>query len=283
MHKITREQFPAQLLEIPQVPEHLYVVGNMPPPDYKLLCVVGSRHYTQYGKDATKKLIASLAGKNVAIISGLAKGIDTIAHQAALDAGLLTFAFPGSGLNDDVLHPQQNVELAHDIIDAGGGLISEYEPDTVAATWTFPQRNRIMAGFSQAVMVVEAGEKSGTLITSKLATDYNRDVFTVPGSIFSQNSFGPHMLIRLGATPITKPEDLHEALGFDVQLKLPNTQYEDCCEQEKKLLALLDEPLSKDELLFRSKMPISDATMYLSLLEMKGHIKERLGKIERVN
>ena len=139
-----------------------------------------------------------------------------------------------------------------------------------------------MAGLSHAVMVIEAVKKSGTLITSKLATDYNRDVFAVPGSIFSKHAFGPHMLIRLGATPITKTEDLHEALGFEVQQKLPETKYEDCTAYEKKIIELLDEPMSKDDLIYRSGFSASDAQMCLSLLEMKGYTREKLGKIELI-
>lgn len=279
MQKILKAEFPPRLLEIPDIPKHLYLIGKMPPPDAKVLCVVGSREYTQYGKRACETLIASLAGKNVAIISGLAKGIDTIAHRAALAAGLYTLALPGSGLSDDVLHPQCNVDLAHTIVEAGGGLLSEYEPNFKATQWSFPMRNRIMAGLSHAVLIVEAQEKSGTLITSRLATDYNRDVLAVPGSIFSPNSFGSHMLIKLGATPITRSEDLHQALGFEVQQTISNDLYADCSKEEQRLLKLLDEPITRDELIYQSGLSTSDAYTYISLLEMKGFIQEKLGKI----
>ena len=280
---LSKKEFPPQLLEIPDVPEKLYLVGKLPPIDAKILCVVGSREHTSYGQDVCEKLIASLAGKNVSIVSGLALGIDTIAHKTALENGLHTLAIPGSGLALDSLHPQRNVKLAQSIIEAGGGLLSEYEPDFKATPWSFPRRNRIMAGLSQAVMVIEATQKSGTLITSKLATDYNRDVFAVPGSIFSKHTWGPHMLMRLGATPITKVEDLHEALGFEVQLTLPNSKYEDCTAYEKRLIELLDEPISKDDLIYESGLSVSDAQMALSLLEMKGYTREKMGKVELVH
>ncbi len=277
--KILPAEFPPQLLEIPHKPKHLYLKGNLPPKDAKILCIVGSRNYSQYGKDVTEKFIESLRGKNVAIISGLALGIDTIAHRAALNAGLYTMALPGSGINESALYPQSNVQLAERILEAGGGIMSEFEPDLKSQRYFFPQRNRIMAGLSHAVLIIEAEIKSGTLITSRLATDYNRDVLTVPHSIYSTNGQGPHMLIKLGATPITKVEDLHEALGFDVQMSIHEKQRDDCSEGEKKLLSLLNEPLQKDELIRLSKLHVSVANMYISLLEMKGYIKESLGEI----
>ncbi len=277
--KLSREEFPPLLLEIPDAPKQLYLKGNLPPADAKILCVVGSRSFTTYGKDVCQKLIASLAGKNVVIVSGLALGIDTIAHQAAMDAGLFTLAIPGSGIDERVLHPQSNLHLVRKILDAGGGLLSEFEPNFKATQYSFPMRNRVMAGLSHAVLIIEAEIKSGTLITSRLATDYNRDVLTVPGSIYSKNTQGPHMLIRLGATPITKVEDLHLALGFDTQMALPDPKRDDCSPQEKILLDLLREPLARDELIRKSALQASEANMYISLLEMKGHIKESMGEI----
>ncbi len=280
---LNKQELPPQLLEIPDIPEKMYLVGKLPAIDAKILCVVGSREHTSYGQDICEKLIASLAGKNVAIVSGLALGIDTIAHKTALENNLYTIALPGSGLGEDSLHPQRNVGLAKEIVAAGGGLFSEYAPDFKATPWSFPRRNRIMAGLSHAVLIIEATQKSGTLITSKLATDYNRDVLAVPGSVFSKHTWGPHMLIRLGATPITKAEDLHEALGFEVQGVLPDKNYDDCTAYEKKLVELLDEPLSRDDLIYKSALAAGDAGMAISLLEMKGYIREKLGKIELIH
>lgn len=277
---LTKEQFPKQLLEIPGVPKQLYLKGNLPPDDAKILCVVGSRKYSNYGKDVCEKLIASLKGKNVVIVSGLAMGIDTIAHEAALKAGLFTLALPGSGIEPSALYPQTNIYLAERILEAGGGIMSEFDPKKKSERWFFPQRNRIMAGMSHAVLIIEAEIKSGTLITSKLATDYNRDVLTIPHSIYSKTGQGPHMLLRLGATPITKVEDLHEALGFEVQLQLPSASRDDCSDIEKMLLDLLvEQALPRDELIHLSKLHASEANMYISLLEMKGYIKESMGEI----
>jgi DNA processing protein len=279
MRKLLPEEFPPQLLEIPHKPKLLYLRGNLPPPDAKILCVVGSRSYSQYGKDVCEKLIESLRGKNVAIISGLALGIDSIAHTSALNAGLYTLALPGSGIENSALYPQSNIQLAERIVEAGGGMMSEYEPDCKSERYFFPQRNRIMAGLAHAVLIVEASIKSGTLITSRLATDYNRDVLTVPHSIYSKNGEGPNMLLRLGATPITKVEDLHEALGFDIQMSMLEKNRDDCSPEEKMLLELINEPLARDELIRLSKLHVSVANMYISLLEMKGYIKESLGEI----
>jgi DNA processing protein len=207
-----REMLP-QLLEIPQPPEELYIVGELPK-DHIYVSVVGSRRYTDYGQRCCRELILGLRGKPVAIVSGLAYGIDQIAHRSAMDAKLPTIAIPGSGLDPSALYPRGHTQLAEEILYNGGCLLSELEPFEKAAPWTFPQRNRIMAGISRAVLIIEAEEKSGTLITARLATEYNRDVLAVPGSIFSATSAGTNFLLRQGATPITCANDLLQALGL---------------------------------------------------------------------
>ncbi len=177
--------------------------------------LLGRGNIRDTGKIRATCLLIVCAAKNVSIVSGLAIGIDTIAHKAALKAGLHTLAVPGSGLDRKVLYPSVNRTFADTIIEKGGGLLSEFEAEFISTPWAFPKRNRIMAGLSHSILIIEAEKKSGTLITARLATEYNRNVLTVPGSIYSKNSEGPHLLMRLGATPITCPEDLHEALGFD--------------------------------------------------------------------
>jgi DNA processing protein len=255
--------------------------GMFPSEEHKWLCVVGSRRYTNYGKEACEKLIEGLRGYPVTIVSGLALGIDALAHRAALAANLLCVAVPGSGLDAKVLYPSTNRRLANEILKAGGALLSEFPPDFAATAWSFPQRNRIMAGLSDAVLVIEAEQRSGTLITARLATEYNRDVFTVPGSIFSASSAGPHMLIRLGATPITSPENLLQALGFDVTTRsAQNTKhYDDCSPEKLRIIELLKEPLARDTIIGKLALPVSRANALLSMLELKGHIKESLGEI----
>lgn len=282
IRELKKKDFPPQLLEIPEPPEKLYIRGDLPGPNTKLLCVVGSRRYTNYGKEACEKLIAGLRGYDITIVSGLAIGIDGIAHQAAMNTGLKTIAIPGSGLGVTSLHPIAHVGLAKKILDCGGCLLSEFESDFKATRYSFPQRNRIMAGLSSAVLIIEADKKSGTMITSRLATDYNKDVLTVPGSIFSRTSEGPHLLIRLGATPITKPEELLLALGFEPKDSAPRNlelEYAECSPEEKKVIAFLREPMEKDALLRSLEMPVGQANAVLSVMELKGLIKETLGEI----
>ncbi|HBV01687.1 MAG TPA: DNA-protecting protein DprA [Candidatus Taylorbacteria bacterium] len=278
IQKLHPEDFPLLLKEITDPPEKLYLLGTLPPKDHKWLAVVGSRKYSNYGKEAAETLIAGLQGYPVVIVSGLALGIDAIAHRAALSAKLPTVAVPGSGLAPSVLYPSTNRNLAGDILKAGGALLSEFEPDFQATAWSFPQRNRVIAGLSDATLVVEAEQKSGALITSKFATEYNRDVFTVPGSIFSSSSAGPHMLLKLGATPITSSGDLLEALGFKGSDKVER-DYSDCTAEEKTVIGLLQSPLSRDDLIDVLGIPISRANALLSLMELRGFIKETGGEI----
>lgn len=284
INQISKDSIPKQLFEIPEPPKQFFLAGNMPKPGNFLLCVVGSRRYTQYGKEVTEKLIAGLSGFPITIVSGLALGIDSIAHEAALRSGLQTIAVPGSGLDPKVIYPRSHIGLAERIVSAGGGLLSEFEPTLKAAPWTFPQRNRIMAGLSDAILVIEAEEKSGTLITSRLATDYNKDVFAVPGSIFSAQSAGPHMLIRLGATPVRSSEDILEQFGIDAEVKQSVLPL-DISDDEKLTLELIQE-LSKDsggvtknDVLRESTLGTSQAAAVLMSLEISGLIEEKMGKI----
>lgn len=213
---LSPEEYPALLKEIPDPPKNLRLEGSLPPPQYKLLAVVGSRKFSPYGKRVCEELIESLKGEPISIVSGLALGIDSIAHEAALRAGLHTLAIPGSGLDRSVIHPKSHIDLANRIVANGGGLLSEYEDKmSYPGKWVFPKRNRLMAGLCHAVLVIEAGEKSGTLITSRLATEYNRDVGAVPGDISNKNSSGPHMLLGLGAAVIRNKEDILELLQIE--------------------------------------------------------------------
>ncbi|PJE58482.1 MAG: DNA-protecting protein DprA, partial [Candidatus Portnoybacteria bacterium CG10_big_fil_rev_8_21_14_0_10_36_7] len=231
---LEKENIPKDLLEIPQPPEKLYLWGNLPPEDTIHLAVVGSRKCTTYGKDAVRKLIAGLKGYPIAIVSGLAQGIDATSHEVALENGLFAIAFPGSGISDTALSYHPNRKLMEKIISSGGCLVSEFEPDFKATLWSFPMRNRLVAGISKAALIIEAEEKSGTLITARMALDYNREVLAVPGSIYSPNSKGTNRLIRQGATPITCSEDILEALGFKTDKKSKQKNlFEDANLEEK--------------------------------------------------
>lgn len=279
--EVLPEEFPALLNEIPDPPEKLFLRGILPPEDNAVIAVVGSRKYSSYGKQAVEVLVRGLRGYNITIVSGLAIGIDALAHKAALDAHILTVAVLGSGLHDTALYPRTHKGLAYAILEAGGALISEFEPSFEATPWSFPRRNRIMAGLSHAVLVIEAAERSGTLITSRLATDYNREVLAVPGSMFSKNSRGPHMLIRLGATPINSAEDIVDALDLTNRESSDKgrVELEGCTPEEHIFLALLHEPLTRDELIRRSKMSVKDAQIALSMMELRGYIAEENGLI----
>ena len=283
IYKLKPEQFPKPLLEIPQPPKTLYARGKLPSADMVYLAVVGSRKYTSYGKDICQKLIRGLKGYPIVIVSGLAMGIDSIAHRTALETGLTTISFPGSGLDNSVLYPRMNIKLAQEIVDSGGCLISEFKPDSISQLYSFPQRNRLMAGISKAVLIIEAEEKSGTLITARMALDYNRDVLAVPGSAFSSNSDGTNRLIKQGAIPVTTSEDVLLALGFDVEKpKLTDREkYADCSKEELKIIELLREPIERDELIRISGMNTAVANALLSIMEIKELIKEELGEIRK--
>jgi len=280
---LTTEKIPEALLQIPQPPNKLYIRGKLPSNDYIYLAIVGSRRNTSYGKDICQKLIEGLRGFPVVIVSGLAMGIDSIAHATAIKNNILTIAFPGSGLDDNVLYPRSNLGLAKEILDSGGCLISEFEPDFKAQLYSFPRRNRLMAGMSKAVLIIEAEEKSGTLITARMALDYNRDVLAIPGSVFSDNAKGTNELIRKGATPITCVDDLLEALGFDTNKENENNEdkYTSCSPNEKKIIELLHEPMERDDLIRESGLSISEANALLSIMEIKDLIREEMGEVRK--
>jgi len=270
-------KLPTRLRELPEPPKKLFVKGELPSEDFKWLAVVGSRKFTPYGREVCQKIISGLSGYPVVIVSGLALGIDSIAHKTALDNNIKTVAVPGSGLSNDCLYPSSNKNLAHEIVKKGGALLSEYEPDFRATTWSFPRRNRIMAGLSDAVLVIEAELPSGTLVTSRLATEYNRDVLAVPGSILSTTSAGPHMLIRNGATPITSPDDVLEALGLKGSERVEKN-FDNLNDSEKMVVKILETSLPKDILIAKTGLSISEANSLLTMMEIKGIIKESGGE-----
>ncbi len=284
IRKLQKSEFPKALLEIPQPPKNLWIIGEIPPENLVFLSVVGSRKNTSYGRDACEKIIAGLRGYPIVIVSGFAMGIDTIAHKKALEVGLKTIVFPGSGLSTKVIHPKTNIPLIEDIIEHGGCLISEFEPNFVAARWAFPMRNRLMAGISKAVLIIEAEERSGTLITARLTTEYNRDLLVVPGSIFSSNSKGTNKLLSAGAMPVTSAEDVLEALGFELNKNMDKERqqklFADLSPEEKMVMDLLREPIERDDLLRAMKTDIPTGNAILSVMEIKELIKEENGEIK---
>lgn len=273
------KDFPELLKEISDPPETLYLQGTLPEPATKKLVVVGSRKCTAYGRDVVDYLIDGLRGYDISIVSGLALGIDACAHRAALRNNLHTIAVPGSGLSETVLYPRSNGQLAKQIVEAGGALLSELEPEHPAAAWTFPRRNRIKAGMSDAVLIIEAAERSGTLITARLASDYNRELLVVPASIFADSSKGAHQFLKLGATPVTTPEDILSALNIQTEVRIKNAKLS---ANEKEIYTMLEEPHTRDDLLEKLSFSVSEANVILSKLELDGIIVEKLGMMRRV-
>lgn len=277
VESLAKKEFPPLLFEIPQPPKQLNYRGILPNPQMKLLTVVGSRRYTNYGKQVVDHLIGGLRGHNIGIVSGLALGIDSLAHQSAIDNGLYTLAIPGGGLADNVIYPRTHLRLAHKILAEGGGLLSEYDPEFKATTWSFPERNRLVAGISHATLVIEAGEKSGSLITARLAADYNRELLVVPGSIFSDNSKGVHQFMKLGARPVTDALDILDALSLEVIDGRAPSFSPLLSQDEQNVINLLSEPKERDRLIRESNLPITQVTILLMQMEMSGLIKEESG------
>ncbi len=280
---IPLDDLPLRFREIPQPPEKIWIRGKLPDLERPTLTVVGARKHSEYGRAACEHLLRGLAGTDIIIVSGLAIGIDSIAHDCALRAGLTTIAVPGSGLDDRVLYPRQNVALAKRILVSGGSLISEFPPEFRATNWSFPQRNRIMAGLSHAVLIVEAAPRSGTLITARLATDYNRDVLAVPGDIFSELSRGPNTLIEQGATPISSSEDILRTFGIETaEHSTPTIADDTLPKEERDILSLLATPKEKEVLVNEIGLPASAVHVLLMRLEIAGYIIDESNIIRRI-
>jgi DNA processing protein len=275
--------FPYLLRQIPDAPKQLYIRGNLPKDqDIKFLTVVGSRKWSIYGKQATERLISGLSLYNIVIVSGLALGIDSFAHKIAIKSGLRTIAILPSGLGWSVLYPRTNHGLAREILSSGGALITENSENYPAHIYDFPKRNRIMAGMSHGALIIEANERSGTLITARLAMEYNREVLAVPGSIFSAQSKGTNGLIETGATPIHSAEDILDALGLDKKPdnETQNSLFNTLSAQEKKIMEMLAEPQPRDALIRAMRNETHKINILLTNLEIKGLITEEYGVIK---
>lgn len=282
IRKLELEEYPPLLRQLSRPPKDLYAVGELPPSHYIYVTFVGARKNSDYGKKVCETLIGGLRGLPIVIVSGLAFGIDTIAHRAALKNNLKTIAIPGSGLREDVIAPWAHQNIAREIVESGGALLSPFPPETPGADWTFPARNEIMAAISHATLVIEARKESGTLITARNALNFSRDVFTVPGSIFSDLTEGPHDLIRQGARPITNCAELIEALGFKSKTNGKQTDYSGLSADELKILEILADPAARDSLLQKTGMEIGRLNTLISLLEIKGLVEETLGELRRI-
>jgi DNA processing protein len=266
-------RYPQRLLTIHDPPPVLYVLGGLSPADDWAVAVVGTRNASPYGREAARLLAGDLARSGVTIVSGLARGIDAQAHQAALDCGGRTLAVLGSGL--DVIYPWENKKLAA-AITGHGALISEFALGSQPEASNFPARNRIISGLSRGVIVVEAGEQSGALITADFAADQGRDVFAVPGSIFQRSSRGANRLICDGAQPALSAADVLEALNLTAVTEHVEAQMLFPTDATEALLleGLSEEPTHIDEVGRASGLPISTVSSTLALMELKGLVRQ---------
>lgn len=269
------EEYPFRLQQIPDPPPVLYVKGRPSVEDEIAVAVVGTRRASTYGLEAARKLADGLARNGVTVVSGLALGIDGAAHTAALDAGGRTLAVLGSGL--DNIYPASHRGLAVRIVKSGhGALLSEYPLGTRPEARNFPPRNRIISGLSLGVLVVEAGERSGALITARYAAEQGRDVFAVPGSMFHTTSKGTNRLIQDGAKLVLDLRDVLEELNLNVvseQVVARHQLPED--PTEAKLLGLLsEEPTHVDDLCRDSGLPTATVTSTLAMMELKGLVRQ---------
>jgi len=273
--------YPTLLTEIPSPPPILYYRGSLDCLLARCLAVVGTRRPTAYGLTVTAQLIPAGAAAGVTIISGLAYGIDAAAHRACLSAGGRTVAVLGCGL--DQCYPPAHQLLAQEIVARGGAVISEFPLGAPPLRHHFPQRNRIISGLATATLLVEAGDKSGALITAKFAVDQNRDVLVIPGPITSPTSIGVNNWLKLGATPITTATDLQQYFSVPSE-NVPGTEeiHGDDPIEEEILRLLRSQPGHVDELTKRSRLDSSVVSATLSLLEMKGKVRHLGGMIFRL-
>lgn len=267
------EGYPARLREIDSPPPVVYVWGSMMPADQWAVAVVGTRAVTPYGRAVTQEIAFQLAVNGVTVVSGLARGIDSLAHKAALKANGRTLAVLGSGL--DNIYPPEHRGLAEDI--AGqGAVLSDYPLGTAPEAGNFPPRNRLISGLSLAIVVVEAGDRSGALITAEFGADQGREVFAVPGDITNAKSRGTNRLIRDGAHPLLDVDDVLQALNLEAAVRREAVQQALPEDRTERMLleALSADPVHIDELQVEMGRPISEITASLALLELKGYVRQ---------
>jgi DNA processing protein len=276
---MTDPSYPVPLLAIPDPPPALFVRGEIG--TAATVAVVGSRRATPYGRAVTERLTTDLAAAGICIVSGLARGIDGIAHEAALDAGGRTVAVLGSGV--DVIYPREHRRLA-DAISSRGALVSEFAPGTPPLPGFFPRRNRLISGLAMGVVVVEGAEDSGALVTVDYALDQGRDVFAVPGSIFSNKSRAPHELLRQGARLVESGAEVLQELGLadpaaargagrEIKEELVGK------DEERVLTLLTGGPRPLDELIDESTLPAGKVAAAVTRLEMRGLVETLPGQI----
>lgn len=271
---IKDKNYPRLLKEIYNPPALLYVRGQLKPEDELSIAVVGTRKLSYYGKQITPIITADLARAGLTIVSGLAKGIDALAHRAALSVGGRTIAVLGSGIDKKSIYPFINQKLAEKIIQ-NGALVSEYPVGTQARPQYFPQRNRIISGLSRGTLVIEAPQKSGALITAQNALEQNREVFAIPGPILAPNSFGANNLIKMGAKLVNQANDVLEELNLAtlVDSSAKRKIKPDSAEEALIIRTLSDQPVHIDKIIKKTKLTTAVVSSTLILMETKGKVK----------
>lgn len=289
------------LTHIPDPPKELYSEGNtqlLYSSQHLYVCIVGPRKASSYGQDCVRHILEHLQKMNIITVSGAAYGIDSVIHSLSLDLGIPTIAIPGSGIDDEVFYPRAHLELKQRIIEAGGLIVNEFKPLVRAAPWTFPIRNRLMAGMSHLTIVIEAEQSSGTLITAHLATDYGREVVAIPGSIYSPTSRGTHELINKGARIFISLETLTEVLTNLAQIhgvelwkdgiEIPEEKVSEhefaptLGEKEKQILDCVKsfaDGVPREHISELLNMSSMDVSIYVTILELHGLVKISLGKV----
>lgn len=274
--------YPPLLKQINDAPLFLYYRGQLPIWNRLNLGVVGSRRADFYGEKIINRLIGLDVTQQTIIISGLALGLDALAHRATLNNNGLTAAILGSGLDNNSIYPYSHRSLAQEIIARQGLLLSEYPPGTKPLAYHFPRRNRLIAGLSQAILVIEAGAKSGALITAHLALDYGRDVLTVPGDIFNSLNFGSHYLINEGAAIVTSTEELLDSLSLTSVTKEKIENRCNLTNNEQTILATMKflktdrRAITPDNIAIACNLDTARVNSTLTILELKGLIKNNL-------
>jgi DNA processing protein len=280
---INDEEYPRNLKRIFNAPVMLFYKGKLSPSDEFSIGVVGTRYCSDYGRDACIKIVEELARKKIPIISGLAKGIDCVAHVTALKNHTLTYAILGCGV--DVIYPAENRKV-YEAIEEKGAIISEYEPGAKPDKGNFPDRNRIVSGISLGILVAETGLKGGSLLTTGFALDQNREIFAVPCSIFQRRFEGTNDMIKKGVAKLTTcAEDILIELDFRLRDYLSDKEFDN----EEKVISLnmfektlydvlTDEPLYIDDISEKSNLSVSDCLVYLLSLEFKSLIRQLPGK-----
>jgi DNA processing protein len=271
--KITDPEYPKSLKKIKDAPKALYCRGVLPKDNEQCFAVVGTRHPSAYGQQAALQISQDLINHNITIVSGLAPGIDTFSHKAAVEMKKRTIAVLGSGIDEKTIYPRTNLLLSRKIVEYGGCLISELPEGTNGTRFTFPNRNRIISGLSSGVLVVEAKEKSGSLITANYARKQNKKLFAVPGPIYSLNSWGPNELIKTGAKLAVTAKDILEELEIK-QLQLARHEIDTDNEEERLILDILKNGAADiDKIIEKTKLKASLVASTLALMEVSDKVR----------